>query len=139
MPPADVAGWVLVGLGAASFAAAVVTGAWALNLMGTLDQQCPERQCPPPWHSAVDQFDALRTASTVTLAASGALLLSGVAIVLLAPDKPDPRAASAPLHLGPGAVLRLGRRGAERAPGRAAGAWAAIRVGVDGLQVGGAF
>jgi hypothetical protein len=81
----QVGGWVVFGLGGASFVAGVVTGALALQTSSVLDQQCVNGQCAPPEHPQVDAFYALRTASTACLVASGPVLLGGIAMLLTVP------------------------------------------------------
>jgi hypothetical protein len=119
----QVAGWVTFGLGGAGFVAGIVTGALALQTESALDQGCVAGQCPPAEHANVDAFYALRTASTVSFAVSGAVLCAGFAVLLTVPSRDEPavgdrrppsavqaRATHAPrgarlsLGLGPAAV-----------------------------------
>ena len=122
----QVAGWVIVGLGGAGFVAGIVTGALALQTESALDQGCVAGQCPPAEHANVDAFYALRTASTVSFAVSGAVLCAGFAVLLTVPPQDErdvgqrgdgrpssgtrarathaPRAARLVLGLGPAAM-----------------------------------
>jgi hypothetical protein len=81
----EVSGWVLLGLGGASFIAGVVTGILAVQQSKQLDLSCPDARCPPEWHAGVDAFHVYRATSTATLAAAGALSIAGVALLLAAP------------------------------------------------------
>jgi hypothetical protein len=125
----QVAGWVTVGLGGAGFVAGIVTGALALQTESVLDQGCVAGQCPPAEHANVDAFYALRTASTVSFAVSGAVLCAGFAVLLTVP--PEERAAGG--DTPPASGARSQPRHAPR------GAHVALGVGPTALSLGGAW
>src|SRR5690606_36737553 len=49
-----IVGWVAVVLGAGGLVAGGVTGGLALSKKSTLDDECPDRACPPAFHEEVD-------------------------------------------------------------------------------------
>lgn len=101
-------GFTTLGLGAASLVGFAVVGSLALAQKSKLDDNCPNTSCSTAFRSDVDRYDTLRTLSTVTLIAGGALAATGVALLIARPsDRPD-RARLVPF-IAPGAV---GVRGA---------------------------
>jgi hypothetical protein len=96
----EVSGWVLFGLGSASFVAGVATGILAIQQGQQLDAGCPESRCPPEYHARVDAFAAYRTTSTATLAAAGALGIAGIALLLAArAESPTEGVSARAVHL----------------------------------------
>ncbi|MCC6525327.1 MAG: hypothetical protein IT373_21920 [Polyangiaceae bacterium] len=94
-----IGGWVLVGLGGAGVLAGTAMGAVAVERKGALDAGCTDGACPPDLHASVDLFYAMRTGSTVALAAGGAVLLGGIAVILTAPaPPPTPADQTTPAH-----------------------------------------
>jgi hypothetical protein len=91
----EVSGWVLFGLGGASFVAGIVTGIVAIQQSKQLDASCPDARCPPEWHAAVDAFHSVRATSTATLVAAGALGIAGVTLLLVASEQEPAASATA--------------------------------------------
>jgi hypothetical protein len=127
----QVSGWVLFGLGGASFVAGVVTGALALQTSSLLDQRCVQGQCAPAEHGQVDAFYALRTASTACFVASGPVLLGGIALLLTVPSADEPEAAA-----GTQADAATPMPGAH---GSARGGQLALALGLGTIALGGAW
>lgn len=65
------AGWVLVGVGAATAAAAVITGVLALGTHADLEGACPDGRCP------ADRADDIESGETLSIVST---VLTGVAI-----------------------------------------------------------
>lgn len=97
------AGFVSLGLGAASLVGFGVVGALALSEKSRLDGRCSDARCSTRYQDNIDRYDGLRTASTVTLIAGGALAALGVTLILLQPSTPREHAAFVAL-IGPGSI-----------------------------------
>jgi hypothetical protein len=103
-------GYVSLGVGAAGLIGFGVVSALAINKKSSLDDHCPQNTCAPAYYKQLDQYDALRTASTVSLIAGGALVALGAGLLLFSPhaDHADSEHATLQPLIGPGS---LGLRG----------------------------
>lgn len=101
------AGWVAISAGGLGLGLALVTGAAAVALGSDLDGRCPGGTCPPEAWDDVDAHDGYRTASTLGFVLAGALVTTGVVLLVTAPET-DPATGAA---RGPRAEARLGGRG----------------------------
>jgi tetratricopeptide (TPR) repeat protein len=101
-------GYTTLGLGAASLVGFAVVGSLALAQKSKLDDHCPNTSCSTAYRSEVDRYDTLRTLSTVTLLAGGALAATGLALLIARPAERPERARLVPF-ISPGGV---GVRGA---------------------------
>ena len=90
-----VAGWVSVGVGAASFAFGVGAGLHMMNQKAVLDAACPGGRCPRSAEGDLESFRAARTASMIGYGAGLAGLGAGLALLLLAPSEGADEAAGA--------------------------------------------
>jgi hypothetical protein len=98
------------GLGIGVFA---VTGALALDKVGTLQTLCPERSCNRKDNGELEAASALGTASTIGLVVGGLGLAAGTAVLFLVqPGGQQRPAAGLPasigVALGPGGLAALG-------------------------------
>jgi hypothetical protein len=88
-----IAGFVGMGLSAVGIGLGVGLGVAATSKHDELDAVCSAGVCPPSSASTLDQFHALRDASTVSYVVGGVLAAAGLAIVLTAPSSKATRAA----------------------------------------------
>jgi hypothetical protein len=98
--PLKLAGWITVGAGAAALAGGAIIGALALSARSTLanaianDPRCaggyPDGSCDPSARAQLgsEEESALNraTVSTVLFVAGGALVVTGISLVVLAPS-----------------------------------------------------
>jgi hypothetical protein len=96
-------GWVLVGLGAAGFVTASVTGVLAFNERRDLVDSCKNYVCPPEQQSSLDQFRMMRTLSTISWVAGAVSVGVGATFLLTAPKPKDAKHARAALYTWIGA------------------------------------
>jgi hypothetical protein len=102
-------GFVSLGLGGAGLAAFAVVGALTLGEQSKLHEHCPDRACAPSYHSDVDRYDALKTATTVSLIAGAAFAALGVSLLVFEPEHaPSERARLEPV-IGIGSLGLRGR------------------------------
>lgn len=95
-------GIVTLAFGSASLATAGIT---ALIANGKL-RECPENSCPP---DVKEQYDGLRTVSTIAFYAGAALALSGAILWLVAPGAEEPASAQGvSLGVGPTGLALAG-------------------------------
>lgn len=103
------AGWITGGVGVATLAASVVTGALSLSLDGDLSDACADGRCPADKQADIDQLGALSTATDVLLVVGGTLTVSGIVMLVVdawdASNEPSPTVG---LGLGPGSVSLRG-------------------------------
>ncbi|MBN2191991.1 MAG: tetratricopeptide repeat protein [Polyangiaceae bacterium] len=95
-----VAGWVGVGVGAAGLGTGATAGLLGLRKHGTLEEQCPQEQCPPAYHDDLEEFRNLRTVSTVGYVVGGVGVAAGITLLLMTPrrsSEPPPRSATVTL------------------------------------------
>jgi hypothetical protein len=125
-----VSGWIIFGLGGASFIAGTITGIMALDRHNLLSQVCPNRQCAQDYHADVDLFDTLRTTSTATIIAAGVAMVGGVTLLLTVPSneeaEPEPEPAEA-------------EQGSATGSARPASSWLGARLGLGTIILEGAF
>jgi tetratricopeptide (TPR) repeat protein len=96
--------YAALGIAGAGLATFGVSAGLAAAKEDSLDQNCPDRQCEPAYHDEVDEFDRLKTISTVSLIGAAAFATLGV--VLLVTDDagaPAERASLTPL-IGIGSI-----------------------------------
>lgn len=75
-------GWVSVGIGAAGIGLGTAAGVWALTLRSKLEDECPDKACPPAYHDDVDNYRRLRTVSTASFIVGGIGVAAGVTLLL---------------------------------------------------------
>jgi hypothetical protein len=78
-------GWVVVGVGGVVFLGGGATTLVALGVKSSLDDQCPERRCPPSAHGEVDTYDTLQTLTTVFYLGGAAGVATGIALLATSP------------------------------------------------------
>lgn len=105
--PQWIAGYALGAVGIAGAVAFGVTGALALDRQATVDELCPQsdagRVCTDPAGiEAADEGKTLNVVNAVSLAVGGAALVTGLVLILTAPDD---EAAVGLAPLGPGMML----------------------------------
>jgi hypothetical protein len=106
-PPVKTAGVAALGVGGAGLALGVGAGVAAIVQHKTIAAKCPNDDCPPGEQKAIDDYRLSGTLATVGLAAGGAVMATGVVLMIVAPKaKPAREAAVRPL-------LGLGFAGAE--------------------------
>jgi hypothetical protein len=87
------AGYVSLGVGAASLLGFAVTGALALADENKLQDRCPDEMCSEMYRSTVQRYNTMRTLATVTLIAGGALTVLGGTLLIAGPSaQPSERA-----------------------------------------------
>lgn len=98
-----IAGWSLVGVGAASTVVGLVLGGLVLGKKATVEDQCDPltRACSPDGLAAAEDGSALSLGSTVTFVGGLALTGLGVTLVLLADDGADDPEPSVTMSLTP--------------------------------------
>jgi hypothetical protein len=89
------AGYVLVGVGAASLVAGLVTGGLAWGKKGTIDDNCIDRLCTPEGRDAVDSGQRLALVSTITVVVGLVGLAGGTTLLLLGGDDSNSEGAAA--------------------------------------------
>jgi hypothetical protein len=96
--PLPVLGWISIGLGGAAIVTGGVTGAMAIEkkadlaATGECDHGCRDS-------GRYQNFQTLRTVSTISFAAGGVLVATGIVLLIVAPSKGS---ATASLEVGPG-------------------------------------
>jgi tetratricopeptide (TPR) repeat protein len=101
------AGYVSLGVGAASLLGFAVTGALALADENKLQDRCPDEMCSEMYRSTVQRYNTMRTVATVTLIAGGALTVLGGTLLIAGPSaQPSERAGKKSIEpvLGLGVV-----------------------------------
>jgi hypothetical protein len=94
-----VAGWTLVGTGAAGIAVGTITGLVALSKKGDLEGPCGGSdlpRCPPSTFGDADTYNAMRIASTVGFVVGGVAAAGGVVLLVTAPTRKASSARIAP-------------------------------------------
>ncbi|MEM6787306.1 MAG: hypothetical protein AAF715_07270 [Myxococcota bacterium] len=95
--------WVGFGVGGGGALMAIVGGASALQIRGTLRDRCgPERSCPPSAHDVVDGYDAARYVTTIGMVLAGAGAAAGTVFYVLDAEGDDGEGPD--VALGPGAI-----------------------------------
>jgi hypothetical protein len=93
------AGYVSLGVGAASLLGFAVTGALALADENKLQDRCPNETCSEMYRSTVERYDTMRTLATVTLVAGGVLTVLGTTLLIVGPSaQPAERARRKPIE-----------------------------------------
>jgi hypothetical protein len=103
-------GYVSLVTGVASLVGFGVVSGLAIADKGTLDDHCPNGTCGKAYQGSVDRYDALRTASTITLIAGGVFTVVGGALLLTRSSEHE-HTSQVKLEpmLGPGSVGLRGR------------------------------
>lgn len=106
--PNHVPAYIAWSVGGAALAVGAAYGWVAMNQKSDLDKACPNHRCPP---AQSGRLDAAKTNGVISSVAFGVGLGAAVAGGLLffladgsAAEKPQPPAAQARLHVGPGAA-----------------------------------
>ena len=98
-------GFAMLGLGAAGLIVGGVTGGIGLSKQSDLLTHCPQGACPrdtgPTYQSEIDTYQTMKTVSTISLIAGGALAVTGIILVVVAPKAKRSPTAIMPL-VGPG-------------------------------------
>lgn len=94
-------GFVGIGVGAAGLVVGAITGGLAMGKHGSLEDACPEGQCPSSEQGTLDSYHTLGTVSTVGFIAGGVLAAAGLVLVLVAPSDEAEPAPTAAMQLGP--------------------------------------
>lgn len=98
-------GYVSLGTGIASLIGFGVTSALAVSERTTLHDHCPNETCSAAYRSTVDRYNAMRSASTITLIAGGVFTVLGGALLLTTPSEHErPSQARLEPMLGLGAI-----------------------------------
>jgi hypothetical protein len=74
--------YVGIAVGAVAMAAFGVTAGLAAAQQAKLDERCPGRRCGPASYGTLDTYDQLKTVSTISLIAGGALLSLSTVLLL---------------------------------------------------------
>jgi hypothetical protein len=83
--PIQIAGYALVGVGAAALAAGIATGAALLVIDENLGAECVDDECSSEVSGDVATYNALRPTTTVLLAVGGSALAAGLVMALALP------------------------------------------------------
>jgi hypothetical protein len=98
--PVRLAGFITLGVGAATVVAGGITYAFALSQSSSLGQSCPNNKCDvgtnPSLASTVSSYDAMRTTTIVLLVAGTVVSAAGLTLVLAAPKKSQTTIAFTP-------------------------------------------
>jgi hypothetical protein len=89
-------GWVAVGVGGAGLIVGAVGTGLAASKKGELDDGCVDNKCLPPLHDDVDSYQTLRIMSSVGFIAGGVLAVTGIVLIIAAPDGSDQAALNRP-------------------------------------------
>jgi tetratricopeptide (TPR) repeat protein len=82
-------GWVAIGVGSAAVAVGALTGLMAVNQHANLEQYCKAGSCYRDKAGEVEDYNSLRSTSTVAFVAGGVIGATGLVLVLTAPTR-DP-------------------------------------------------
>ena len=93
--PTRVWTWVAFGVGGAAAIAAGITGGLAVSRKSTLDDSCPDKQCPDSEWKTLDSANLLATATTALIAVAGAGLVAGVVLYFVEPGRGEEEQAVA--------------------------------------------
>lgn len=104
------AGWISIGVGSAGVVFGAIMGGVALGQSSTLDStgRCKADVCARSASDDVDVYHRSRTLSAVGIWVGGAVLATGITLVLLAPRAPGGRSVSVS-PLGPSGFEFVGR------------------------------
>jgi len=94
--PMRIAGGVLLGLGGAGLIVGAVSGIFAMNQHSELVDACTGGICPAAEQDTIDGYGVSNNLSTVGFIAGGALAVTGLILVLVAPSDSTEPGASAP-------------------------------------------
>lgn len=83
--PARVWTWVAFGVGGAAAVAAGITGGVAASKKSTLEDNCPNKQCPQSEWDTLDSANTLATTASVLIAVAGVGLAAGVVLYIVEP------------------------------------------------------
>jgi hypothetical protein len=114
-------GYVTLGAGGLSLGIGAVTGLLAVARTNDLKARCPDNQCSPADQSTANDIKSTGNVSTVAFLAGGALVATGVLLVLLPPGGAAPAAT-------PVASAATGPTGQARRAGTSHGASWAFRL-----------
>jgi hypothetical protein len=78
--------WVGLGLTAAAAGVGTVSGLVAIGKANTARPNCPDNQCPPPFHAAADAAKTWSTVSTVSFVTAGVLGAASLVLLLVTHD-----------------------------------------------------
>jgi hypothetical protein len=82
-------GWVTVGLGLTGLAVGTTTGFIAMGQRRSLDEECDDKRCPQTQKSNVDNYNSMRTVSTIGFGIGGVGVIAGLTLLLTTPA-PEP-------------------------------------------------
>lgn len=89
--------YVGIAVGAVAMAAFGVTAGLAAAEQSKLDERCPGRRCGPANYGTLDTYDQLKTFSTISLIAGGALLSLSTVLLLTGGEPPSEHAHIEPV------------------------------------------
>jgi tetratricopeptide (TPR) repeat protein len=72
--------WSAIGVGAVGLAVGAVSAALVYSKRQYLLDQCPDHECPPPYHDDLDEYQTLRTVSTTGFVLGAAGLAAGLTL-----------------------------------------------------------
>jgi hypothetical protein len=81
--PKKIWGWVAIGVGGALVITGAITGGVALAKNGEIEDNCPQGNCPPPYHDDVEQRDRLALTADILLPVGAAAAVAGVLLLTL--------------------------------------------------------
>jgi hypothetical protein len=105
---ANVAAWVVTGIGGATLLAGGIVGAITLGKVNTIGNHCPNNQCPSTYALVPAQDDARRFIRTTDalLIGGGIVAVTGLGLLLFAGGSETSRPPAAAAHVGgPQSVL----------------------------------
>jgi hypothetical protein len=77
------AGFVSIGLGGAALIVGIVSGIVAMGAHSSLADACPDARCPESEQETLDRYELAHPLATVGFVAGGALVATGLTLVLL--------------------------------------------------------
>jgi len=81
-------GTVTLGLGIVGLTTGVVAGLIAVGKHSTLEENCPNGNCPPAYHDDLDAFRTFRTVSTIGYSVGAGGVVVGTLLLLTSPSAP---------------------------------------------------
>ena len=104
--------WVVIGIGGAAAIGAGITGGLASSRKGTLDDSCPDKQCPASEQDTIDSMKTLATTTDVLIGAAATCVALGVVLFFVEPGSAGEQdtVAVAPVVVPNGGGVAVGGR-----------------------------